>query len=47
MSAEGTRRAAIALALVGYGLAFLNPGLGLIAALSAAVLYLMTMTRGN
>ena len=47
MTAKGTRRAAIALALTGYGLAFLNPGLGLIAALSAAVLYVMTMTRGN
>jgi len=47
MSAQGTRRAAIALALVGYGLAFLNTGLGLIAALSAAVLYAITMARGN
>lgn len=47
MSAQGTRRAAIALALTGYGLAFLNPGLGLIAALSGAVLYLMTILKGN
>ena len=47
MTAKGTRRAAIALALMGYGLAIINPGLGLIAALSAAVLYVMTMTRGN
>jgi hypothetical protein len=47
MTAKGTRRAAIGLALIGYGLAFINPGLGLIAALSAAVLYLMTMARGN
>ena len=47
MSAQGTRRAAIALALFGYGLAFINPGLGLIAALSGAVLYVITMARGN
>jgi hypothetical protein len=47
MSAQGTRRLAIALALTGYGLAFINPGLGLIAALSAAILYVMTIKRGN
>ena len=44
---KGLRRLGVLLAVIGYGVAFINAGLGLMFALSGAILYIMTMTRGN
>jgi len=44
---KGLGRLGVLLAVIGYGVAFINAGLGLMFALSGAILYLMTMKRGN
>ena len=47
MTIKTLGRIGTGLALGAYGLAFINPGLGLIIALSGAVVYLMAILRGD
>ena len=44
---KGLGRLGVLLGAVGYCVAFINAGLGLMFALSGAILYIMTMKRGN
>jgi len=44
---KGLGRLGVLLGVIAYGVAFINVGLGLMFALSGAILYLMTMKRGN
>ena len=44
---KGLGRLGVLLAVIAYGVAFINAGLGIMFALSGAILYIMTMKRGN